>query len=299
MSNTVRHVIGALVGIAMVPVTVFALGWGQWNLQLAMTRFDYTGGFLGGMAVLLAVGCTLGLLAGSRVSPLTSLLPGLALAFLGVYGSLPAGYSFFNQLIPFDFWWNGVTVYPLLGVLLVAASTPVSRWRSGRRSPKRAGRRAAAPEDRPAAAPVPGSPGPLPDSWVPPVRARTEHAAWPPPAVQVQPGGPVRPVYPGQPNGPGGFAATGPQPAGRPGAPDAAPPPGDAPGWAGSPAARPRPEQDVPHLYGTGPMPPVPPTGPAPGHGTNEPHLYGTGPLPRIPEAPPEPPYGRRPPAEG
>ncbi|MFC7327472.1 hypothetical protein [Marinactinospora rubrisoli] len=314
MSNTVRHVIGAVVGLVLVPVTVVALGWSQWNLQLAMARFDYAGGFLIGMAGLLVLGIVLGLAVGSRMSPLASLIPGIALAVLGGFGSQPAGYDFFNQVIPFDFWWNGVTIYPLLGVLLLAASLPVSRWRSGRR-PSRAGRRQPAAPPVAPAAPAPQPTGPvhndaLPDSWVPPVQTRPERTEWPPPSVHVHhPGQQARPPRAGEPpyppgpatggqHGMTGLAGTGPQPpTGRPGGPDHPPPGAEAPEWTGRPAGHRRPEEDVPHLYGTGPMPQMPPAAePRHRRTTDEPHLYGTGPLPRIPEPPADPQRAPRPP---
>ncbi|GAA3760405.1 hypothetical protein HDA32_004829 [Spinactinospora alkalitolerans] len=272
MSNGLRHAIGAVVGLAVTPLVVLAMGWGGTRLEIALARFDMSvGTVLPGLAVVLVLGIVLGLVSGSRVSPLASLIPGAVLSLWGVLGSLEPTAGLSMAVVPLEYFAPHVSSYVLVGGLLLAASLPPSRWRAGAR------RTEAAPAGRPHG---------VPDHPPAPVRGPVDHGGGRyAPGTGPQPaqphGVPGRPAAP-PPQYRGGPRPGEQQPYGGPAQPAQAP-------YAGPPR---RPDEQVPHLYGTGPIPRVPPAEPgaAPPPG-QESHLYGTGtgPMPRITDEPGRP----------
>ncbi|MGW0807219.1 hypothetical protein [Nonomuraea sp. NPDC002799] len=135
MRNGVRHLIGAGVGVLAVPVIAAGVMYGS------AERYEYTlHGFVVdwiGVAAYLGTALVIGALAGSRLSPLASLLPGLAfgglvtasLVRMGLGGDHLLGFGvvprqYFNDYLPFLHTWAPV----IAGVLLAASAFP-SRWR--------------------------------------------------------------------------------------------------------------------------------------------------------------------------
>lgn len=135
MPNETRHVVGGLVGLVASPVLLALVLFGWDHLLRASVIFDdgerYVGSFL--MAVA-AVG--IGLLAGSRISPIASLIAGAT--FTGIAGLDLVARDLLvdvSELLPTRqdstlviFAANGFAL--LIGVLLLVSSIPPSRWRS-------------------------------------------------------------------------------------------------------------------------------------------------------------------------
>ncbi|HEX4817280.1 MAG TPA: hypothetical protein VFV66_31450 [Nonomuraea sp.] len=139
MSNGARHALGVVAGLLLPPLIAVALwyGVGQYALPAASNRISWSG--LGALA---GAGVVLAFLAGSRLSPVASLLGGLALTGAAVLpvielawglrvlpdGLLPAG-------LETGYRTAGVTGVQLIaGVTLLVASAFPSRWR-GRPEP--------------------------------------------------------------------------------------------------------------------------------------------------------------------
>ncbi|WP_026341011.1 hypothetical protein [Actinomadura atramentaria] len=243
MPNGARHALGALVGIA---ATGVAFGLLLFASDRAMRIYRYW--VMGGddkasvILPLLAVGVLLGLAAGSRLSPLASLIPGVVYTLIGLFAVLsPQNATKFGH----DVLGSGriqnayltVTSTGLLlvvGALLIVASLPPSRWRALPRL-----RPGVPPGARPPVAPggyygepQPGVPNPYgpPAPRPGPADAPQPYAPFggPPPAPQLPP--PSRPDAP-EPYGPPPGAAPNP-PGARRDAPDPYGPPNP-------PAARP------------------------------------------------------------
>ncbi|MDL4814711.1 hypothetical protein [Actinomadura opuntiae] len=144
MSNGARHGMGAVVGLVATPVVGWCLLFGT-NKMLRATRTglvqyrSYHGSELWiGALVLLVAAVVIGLLVGSRLSPLASLVPGVVYGALGALwiadpiwatqhtskkplpDNLLEGYLLFAPM----------GMFLLLGVLLTVASVPPSRWRA-------------------------------------------------------------------------------------------------------------------------------------------------------------------------
>ncbi|MEV0586391.1 hypothetical protein [Nonomuraea sp. NPDC050310] len=131
-----RHWIGAIAGLLLTPVLFAGLTYGAgravrgWSLHYLPWI---------GLSALLATAVVAGILAGSRISPLASLVPGLALLVVGVMhqlsvlvGGLPV--AELERALPTDLR-NGYLatarsgMIVLVGALLVVASTAPARWR--------------------------------------------------------------------------------------------------------------------------------------------------------------------------
>ncbi|MEU5865126.1 MULTISPECIES: hypothetical protein [unclassified Nonomuraea] len=136
MSNGARHGLGVVAGLLLPPLIAACLMYGIGEIGLTMAT-RYTISWLG-LGVVAAAGAGLAFLAGSRLSPIASLLGGLALTALGlvpavelsagvrvipdglVTGTLAAGMQ--TAL------YTGVMLF--LGVALLVVSLFPSRWRS-------------------------------------------------------------------------------------------------------------------------------------------------------------------------
>lgn len=141
MRNGVRHWLGAGAGLLATPLIAAGLVYGHTQSQPTMEWFRV--GALAGAALLV------GLLAGSRLSPLASLLPGLGFTGLAVTGLVRIGTGADHRL-----WFDpGLDQYPnpladimrtfdpgsyamlphawslAIGCVLLAASIFPSRWR--------------------------------------------------------------------------------------------------------------------------------------------------------------------------
>ncbi|MEV0618626.1 hypothetical protein AB0I81_35245 [Nonomuraea sp. NPDC050404] len=135
MSNGARHALGVLAGLLLPPIVAAGLWYGVGDLQLQLTssfRISWVAvGVLAATAILLAF------LLGSRLSPVASLLGGLAFVAVGVLpfvemttglkllptdllpGSLRAGFTALG--------YSGMQT--VLGVALLVVSLFPSRWR--------------------------------------------------------------------------------------------------------------------------------------------------------------------------
>ncbi|WP_157548144.1 hypothetical protein [Nonomuraea candida] len=152
MRNGVRHLLGAGTGLLATPL--IAAGLLYYASGLAASAWL-------AVAVLAATMAVAGVLAGSRISPLASLVPGLALAaaaalayapWAAVTGLVPAGYArAYDGLV-------GTWALPAACVLLAASAFP-SRWRAA------AAREEPAEEEAPAVPEPPPLPKRIPSRY--------------------------------------------------------------------------------------------------------------------------------------
>ncbi|HEY8482312.1 MAG TPA: hypothetical protein VIL71_21000 [Spirillospora sp.] len=190
MSNGARHGLGALVGLVATPVVAACLMAGTGRLGRSARLFMIDDGRWPAAAVLLLAAVVLGLVVGSRVSPLASLIPGVVYTFVGLLwlaaprwavqnttGRLPARLGLGYEALA------AYGVFLVLGVALVAASLPSSRWRAAvPAGAPRFGGPPPAPVGRPpvhgAPAPV-GAPQPPPQPPYVPPAAGQDPPPWP------------------------------------------------------------------------------------------------------------------------
>ncbi|MEV4111456.1 hypothetical protein [Nonomuraea sp. NPDC049695] len=138
MRNGVRHLLGAGAGLLATPLIAagFIVGFERFGGTARMT-VDWVV-----MAVFVGTLILIGALAGSRVSPLASLLPGLA--FTGFIGAalvriaLGGDHRMGFDLVPSEFlegYMSLLYTWSLpTGCILLAASVFPSRWRSARKT---------------------------------------------------------------------------------------------------------------------------------------------------------------------
>ncbi|MEV0998031.1 hypothetical protein [Nonomuraea sp. NPDC050202] len=139
MSNGARHALGVVAGLLLPPLVAAGLWYGVGDLTLqAQQSFRISWVAVG---VLAATAIVLAFLAGSRLSPVASLLGGLAFTALGV---MPFVETFTGaRLLPVDLlpgaFRNGFTtsaysgLLVVVGVTLLVASLFPSRWRGSAR----------------------------------------------------------------------------------------------------------------------------------------------------------------------
>ncbi|MGI8328730.1 hypothetical protein ACRYCC_02125 [Actinomadura scrupuli] len=146
MPNGLRHVLGLIAGLVLAPAVAVGLFYGTERMVRAFqVYFFHSGAQWVPLAVLTAVGVTLGVLAGSRISPLASLVPGLLFAAVGGLWALTptwmARHTARELPDSLDRGYQVVGPYGVmlvLGLLLLVASLPPSRWRA--REPRHAAR---------------------------------------------------------------------------------------------------------------------------------------------------------------
>ena len=141
MSNGARHGWGALVGLILVPAIAAALTYGTWRTLSGGQQFGPTSNeYRIGLASLAITAVLLGIVVGSRLSPLASLIPGLVLTALGAVwaaspiwatehtaGKLP------DSLDKLDAGYRSVGasgVLLVIGVVLLVAALFPARWRA-------------------------------------------------------------------------------------------------------------------------------------------------------------------------
>ncbi|MEV4178996.1 hypothetical protein [Nonomuraea sp. NPDC049709] len=138
MSNGARHALGVVAGLLLPPLVLAGLWYGVGDLTLQAQqalRISWTGaGAIAAAAIVLAF------LAGSRLSPVASLLGGLGFTALGIAPFLEIAFGV--RLVSVDllpgFLRNGYTTLGfsglqlLLGVTLLVVSLFPSRWRARR-----------------------------------------------------------------------------------------------------------------------------------------------------------------------
>ncbi|MFI8552013.1 hypothetical protein [Spirillospora sp. NPDC077959] len=215
----------------MTPVIAVCLMYGTSELgRYARTlAFEGSGRWVGA-AVLLVAAVLLGLVAGSRVSPVASLIPGAVYAAIGLLWVASPRWAFENfdrDLFPGDLWLGYTLLAPygiflVIGVGLLVASLAPSRWKS-----------------RTAAGAAPRFGGPPPAPMGPPPM----HGAQAPMGAHHTPQGPPAPGQnppwqggPPQGGAPHGGAPQYGQPSAQPGASNPPPLPAAPPAPAPAPA---------------------------------------------------------------
>ncbi|MEV6038877.1 hypothetical protein AB0L65_47565 [Nonomuraea sp. NPDC052116] len=136
MSNGARHVLGVVAGLLLPPIIAASLWYGIGEYLL---RFQsaFQPSWLG-LSAIVGSGIAFAFLAGSRLSPIASLLGGLAFTALGVIPTVEVQSGV--RVLP-DHWLPNVMeqgfltvadsgVLLFLGVALVVVSLFPSRWRS-------------------------------------------------------------------------------------------------------------------------------------------------------------------------
>lgn len=138
MSNAVRHVLGVVAGLLLTPLLVVALAYGTGQIIFALRMFTMP---WPGALALAACAVVLGFLAGSRLSPVASLMAGLTYTLAGLAMIIVELYpADLMELLPatlrvgFDTLGQMGLVF-VLGVLLLTASAFPSRWRATRPRP--------------------------------------------------------------------------------------------------------------------------------------------------------------------
>lgn len=231
MSNGARHGLGVLIGLVVTPVIALCLMYSSTKFTEYFRYFFTRGGedrWIGAAAVL-AAAVLVGLAAGSRVSPLASLIPGAAYAGIGVLWLASPRFAFEHSgrgLLSRELYLGYTTLAPygiflLLGVALLVASLAPSRWKARTAAGPRYGGPPPAPLGPP---PMPGGQAPM-------------GAPQPPPAPGQSPSWQGAPQYgqaPAQPHGQ------------RPGSNPPPPPAPPAEGSRSEPPARGRPDDDEP-----------------------------------------------------
>ncbi|MGP4021705.1 hypothetical protein [Actinomadura sp. 3N407] len=223
MSNGARHGLGVLIGVVVTPIIAVCLMYGTMKLGRLTRTLDLAGSdrWVGG-AVLLVAAVLIGLVAGSRVSPLASLVPGFVFGVAGVLWLAAPRWTLTNtgrDLLPRDLWFGYTLLGPygiflVLGIGLTVASVAPSRWKA--RTAAGAAPRFGGPP------PAPMGPPPMHGAQAP---MGAHHAPQGPPAPGQNPpwqGG--APQY-GQPPAQPGASNPPPMPA----APPASPPADDQP----------------------------------------------------------------------
>ncbi|MFA1539664.1 hypothetical protein [Actinomadura monticuli] len=144
MSNGARHGLGVVAGVVLTPVVMLCLMYGAGKLRIVysfgIVRFQsYHGKELWiGLAVLAVAGVLLGLLAGSRLSPVASLVAGAFYAVIGLIWLMSPRWAITHpdiDSLPRDLRYGytmlgPVGVFFVLGVLLLVASLAPSRWKA-------------------------------------------------------------------------------------------------------------------------------------------------------------------------
>lgn len=165
MTNGVRHVLGIVAGLLLPPLIAAGLMYGVAELTMTMQR-AYALSWLG-LGLLVLSGIALAFLAGSRLSPVASLLGGLMFVLVG---SLPLlELMSRTRILPrgllptmLDNGYRNLSYQGILlviGVLLLVVSAFPSRWRGMRFDPS-TGPYGAAYPPAPSYAPHPHGPSP-------------------------------------------------------------------------------------------------------------------------------------------
>ncbi|RCV54310.1 hypothetical protein [Marinitenerispora sediminis] len=136
-----RHPLGLLAGIMVTPLLWAGTGWAASELVPLLSGRNYGEPMLlTAVAVLMAVGVLVGLLAGSRISPLAAFVSGGAILAVSVWPLVD--FASMNRLVP-DVLAAGTMLHPLgpalpvnvvVGTLLFISALMPSRWRSRRRA---------------------------------------------------------------------------------------------------------------------------------------------------------------------
>ncbi|MEV0666936.1 hypothetical protein ACIBI3_27150 [Actinomadura luteofluorescens] len=236
MSNGARHGLGVLTGLVVTPVIALCLMYSTSRFTDYFRYFFTRGGedrWIGAALVVVAA-VLVGLAAGSRVSPLASLLPGAVYTAIGLLWLASPRFAVEHSgrdLLGHRLYLGYTTLAPygtflLLGVALLVASLAPSRWKA---------RTAAAPRFG-GPPPAPMGPPPMPGGQAP------MGAPQPPPAPGQSPSWHGAPQY-GQPPAQSHAPRHGQQPSSNP---PPLPPSRPAEDGRSEPPARGRSDDDEP-----------------------------------------------------
>jgi hypothetical protein len=213
MTNGARHGLGVLIGLIVTPAVAASLVYGANKLRLVLTfgyaRFQsYHGKEMWiGAGMLLVAGLLLGLVSGSRLSPLASLIPGACYTIVGVIWFASPSWAVQHpgrDVLSRDMALGYTTlaslgVFFLLGVMLLVASLAPSRWKA--RTAAGAAPSFAGPPPAPMGPPpMPGAASPMPGAPAP-LGAPAQSPSWNPPQPQFgqPPAQPASPASSGPP----------------------------------------------------------------------------------------------------
>ncbi|MFF5258682.1 hypothetical protein ACFY4C_07035 [Actinomadura viridis] len=228
MSGGARHGLGVVIGLIVTPLIAGCLMYGTGRSRIYIQTFldpAWSKRILP-VTLLLLAALLLGLVMGGRISPVASLIPGLAFLVPGALWMIAPAFSARTGLdvLPRDFSLGYTTLGPtgllmVLGVALVVASLAPSRWRSAPRAPRQ--NSAPAPGGPYGGQPVPGGPygtPPAPGQYHPQHHPQHHPQQHPQPGPQqFSPGpAPAPGSFPAPPSGPS--APHRPQEGERPGA---------------------------------------------------------------------------------
>ena len=231
MSNGARHGLGVAIGVVVTPIIAACLMYGVNKLGVSARTFRFSGGdrYLGAAVILVAAALT-GALAGSRLSPVASLVPGAVYSLIGALWIISPQWAFRHtgrDVLPSELDRGYLLLGPygiflLLGLALLVASVTPSRWKASSAA-------GAAPRFGGTPPPAPMGPPPMHGAQAPMGAPQPPQA---PPGPGQNPPWHGAPQY-GQPPAQPGTANPPPLPSGPPAAPAApaapAPPAGDKP----------------------------------------------------------------------
>ncbi|MCP9950595.1 hypothetical protein [Actinomadura madurae] len=175
MSSGARHGLGVVIGLVVTPVIAVCLMYSTTKFSEYFRYFYTRGGgdrWLGAAVVLVAA-VLVGVVVGSRISPLASLIPGFVYTAVGVLWVASPRWAIGHSgrdLFPRELYLGYTFIAPygiflLLGVALLAASVAPSRWKARTGAAPRFAGPPPAPMGPP---PLPGSPAPLGGPQPPP-----------------------------------------------------------------------------------------------------------------------------------
>ncbi|WUI00592.1 hypothetical protein OHR68_01860 [Spirillospora sp. NBC_00431] len=169
MSNGARHGLGVVIGLVVTPIIAACLSYGTMKFGSFVRTLATEGNdrWIGAGMMLIAA-ALIGLVAGSRLSPLASLIPGAVFGIIGLLWVAAPRWSFQHagrDFLPDDIQYGYLTLGPFglflaLGGALVVASLAPSRWqaRTGAGAAPRFGGAPPAPMGPPAMHGAPPSP---------------------------------------------------------------------------------------------------------------------------------------------
>ncbi|TDD74082.1 hypothetical protein [Actinomadura rubrisoli] len=252
MSNGARHAIGVVIGLIVTPVIAVSLLFGIERMTRYFRYFmQGDSGRWGAAAALVFAAILIGVVAGSRLSPLASLVPGAFFSGVGLLWIAAPRWSLehTSRKLPetLDRGYQLIGPYGVLlvlGVALLAASAAPSRWQA-RTATGAAPRYGPPPAPMgPPGGPMAGAPRPMGAPPAPghvPQGALGQEPQWQQPPPQFgPPGGQFgQPGAPGPQAPPPGQYSPGAPPAPPAGSP--APPPPPAAGSRGAEESKPKP----------------------------------------------------------
>ena len=141
MSNRARHWWGVLAGLVLAPAIAAGVAYGTWRTLSGAQQFGVTSAeYRIGIAAFAVTAILLGIAVGSRLSPVASLLSGLALSALGGLwaGAPEAARDNTGDLLPSSLEKvnsgylsaAGMGLFMLVGLVLLIGSLFPARWRA-------------------------------------------------------------------------------------------------------------------------------------------------------------------------